>query len=349
MSKKRYRVEVIYPSRGSPKHYLVKDVWYGGKKRKVRKYIGVKQPTLDELDHYRKTHAYWIEHRAAIKKAELSVASYNSRYLNGAELKTLEEMRHIYSTFTKLLTINEISAYEQDFTIHYVQGTTAIEGNTLTIEETANLLLYGIIPKEKPLREINEVQNFKKVLKHTSTYSGKVTLDFIRDIHEMVMTNIDNESAGQFRRVDNIVIGGCDISVVPSVLIIDELKGIINDYYTNIEQGCHPFEEAVLFHYYFEIIHPFSDGNGRVGREVFNYLISKAGFPKMLFLGKDRDKYIEALIHGNKEEFAQMVGSFASIIFKQRLSKLLNTLEKIVLPPPLPRSRQLSIEDYITL
>jgi len=349
MAKKRYRVEVIYPSRGNPKHYLVKDVWYKGKKRKVRKYIGVKQPTHDELERFRQTHAFWIEHRAALKKAELSTASFKSRYLNAAELKTLEVIRHIYNTFKNFLTVNEIEAYEQDFMIHYIQGTTAIEGNTLTLEETANLLLYGIIPHEKSLREVNEIQNFKKVIKYTSLYSGKVTIDFIRNIHEMVMANIDNESAGQFRRVDNITIWGCDIHPVPSVVIGDELKGLIEQYYSNIDEGCHPFEEAVLFHYNFEMIHPFSDGNGRVGREVFNYLIANSGFPKMLFLGKDRNKYIMALIHGNKEEYARMVGDFAGIIFKQRFQKLLNTLERIVLPPPMPRARQLSLEDYISI
>jgi Fic family protein len=108
------------------------------------------------------------------------------------------------------------------------------------------------------------------------------------------MNNIDDESAGAFRRTDLIGIEGCEIRLCPSIEIESELKNIIYHYYTRLDEGYHPFEEAILFHHDFEMIHPFSDGNGRVGREVLNFMLMREGYPKLL-LGYPREDYIQAL------------------------------------------------------
>jgi Fic family protein len=86
------------------------------------------------------------------------------------------------------------------------------------------------------------------------------------------------------------------------------LQQHIDTYYTNVRKRHHPFEQAALFHLTFETIHPFSDGNGRVGREIFNYMITKEGYPPMLFLGGEREAYIAALKAGDEENYGSMVG-----------------------------------------
>jgi Fic family protein len=121
-----------------------------------------------------------------------------------------------------------------------------------------------------------------------------------------------------------IGISGCDFRLTPAFEIEDELKRIIDDYYEHLKSGGHPFEEAAMFHYQFEMTHPFTDGNGRVGRELFNYLLmrSRPPYPKLLFLGKDRLQYIKALRLGNEERYAEMVSHFADMIIGQRLDVL---------------------------
>ncbi|MCW4013723.1 MAG: Fic family protein, partial [Candidatus Bathyarchaeota archaeon] len=234
--------------------------------------------------------------------------------------------------------------YENSFEISYIQGTTSIEGNTINQKQAYDLLVNNIIPNDKSLREINEVQNFKRVKAFRDSHRGKVSIDFIKTLHALIMNNIDYESAGTFRRTDDIGIIGCDLAVTPSLLIEDELSILIDEYYQQIEDGWHPFEAAVLFHYRFEMIHPFTDGNGRVGREVFNYMLMRTKYPRLLFLGEDRDYYIKSLRYGNNEDFAGMVGVFVTLINKQRYQILMDNLKKVVVPPK--KTGQLRLDDF---
>lgn len=344
MVRRPYRVEVNYPKGRSPQYFLTKDVWFKGKKTKVKKSIGNKPPSEKDLEKLFLEYAFEIETRVAEKKAEISSTFYNSEYLSAEEVRSIEELRFLYKTFTELLTTNEIEAYEQRFEVSYVQGTTSIEGNTFSLEETQNLLVDGIAPEEKSLREINEIQNFRKVKIYRDKHKGKISPDFIKTLHSFIMDNIDYESASIFRRTDDIGIIGCDLRVTPSIVIEEEIQEIINEYYTNLKNGKYPFEQAVLFHYKFEIIHPFADGNGRVGREVFNYLLQKEEYPKLLFLGKDRDAYISVLKSGNEGNYAEMIALFSELIMHQRLGVIKENLKKVVIPPQ--RKGQMRLTDF---
>lgn len=344
MGRKPYRVEVNYPKTGKPQYFLVKDVKVRGKKRKIKKYLGVVPLKAEDVDRYREIYAYDIELRAAKKRAELSSGFYRSQYLNAEQLRAIEEIRFIYKSFTSFLTTDEIDYYTRDFEVNYVEGTTSIEGNTISLEETYDLLVNGFTPKDKSMREINEVQNFRKVKAYRDKYRGKININFIKMLHSFIMDNIDLESAGTFRRIDDVGIAGCDIAVTPALLIEEELNKIIDDYYKRIKEGWHPFEEAVMFHYKFEIIHPFTNGNGRVGREIFNCMLKRIGYPRLLFLGSERDTYIRSLRLGNKEDYAKMIDIFSNLIIDQRLNFLTENLKKVVIPPK--KTGQLRITDF---
>jgi Fic family protein len=344
MGRKPYRVEVVYPHNRKPQYFLVKDVKVKGNKRKVRKYLGIVPLSEEEKDKAREKYAYEMEMKAAQKRAELSSALFHSQYLLPEQMKNIETIRFIYKTFMNLLTTNEIEVYERNFEISYIQGTTSIEGNTLTLRQTYDLVINGLSPDDKSLREINEVQNFKSVKAYRDRCRGKVTTDFIKTLHSLVMNNIDMQSGGVFRRIDDVGISGCDIAVTPAPMIEEELSDIITQYYQRIKEGWHPFEEAVMFHYRFEIVHPFMDGNGRVGREILNYMLTRIGYPKLLFLGTEREIYINALRTGNLEENAKMIEVFAELITKQRMNLLKENLKKVVIPPK--KTGQLRMTDF---
>jgi len=346
MARKPYRVEVIYSKGRRPQYYLTKDVWFKGKKDKVRTYIGIVPPTIDEVELARKF-AFNLEIKAAKKIGKISEDKFVFNYLSRNQIAELEELKYLYKKFNDLLTKNEISAYEEKFEFQYVQGTTSIEGNTLSLDQVRNLFVHKIIPQNKTLREINEVQNFINVKKFRDSYKGKINLDFIRTIHSLIMQNIENESAGVFRRTDDVGIVGCDVRLCPAIVIEEKLAEIIGHYYDNLKKDYHPFEEAVMFHYCFEIIHPFSDGNGRVGREILNYMLMKNRYPKLLFLGESRDEYLDALKYGNEEQYSKMVSIFSDIVLTQRRKIIYENLEKLT--KTIPQRRQTRLTEFFSI
>lgn len=96
------------------------------------------------------------------------------------------------------------------------------------------------------------------------------------------MNNIDIESAGVFRRTDDFRIAGSDIIPTHSMIIKTELEDRILNFYGKIADNYYPFEQIILFHYQFEIIHPFIDGNGRVGREILKLPVISIRISKIL-------------------------------------------------------------------
>jgi len=345
MARRPFRVEVNYPAGRKAQYFLIRDVKVGERRAKVRKYLGIKAPSAEDVARFRKLYAPEMEYRTALKRADLSAQQYTCDYLSHGLLIGVERVKSIYNSVQGLLTVNEIEAYETQFEVTYVQGTTAIEGNTLSLHEAHDLLVGGVSPKGKALREINEVQNFRKVATYRNAYHRRVTLDFIRNLHALVMDNIDMESAGAFRRRDDLGITGCDLPVAASSIIPTALEGIVDEYYASIGAGKHPFEQAAIFHYKFEMIHPFTDGNGRVGREVFNYMLSRTRYPRLLFLGKDRARYIDCLKSGNGDDDTGLVSGFAQLIVDQRLAILERRLKEIAVP--IKRVGQTRLSDYV--
>lgn len=346
MARRPFRVEVNYPAGRKAQYFLTRDVKVGQRRAKVRKYLGTSPPDAKAVADFRRRYSAEMEYRAALKRADLAASQYQSEYLGSALLLDVERVRSIYNGVQGLLSVNEAEAYEAQFEVSYVQGTTAIEGNTLTLGQARELLVDSVPPVGKSLREINEVQNYKKVATLRNSYRRHVTLDFVRSIHALVMDNIDLASAGTFRRRDDLGIIGADLEVCPAKDIEASLGSRISEYYAALENNSHPFECAAVFHYEFEAIHPFSDGNGRVGREVFNYMLTRAHYPRLLFLGKDRGRYLECLKAGNAGNYVKMVSGFAQLIVNQRLEILKERLQ--VVSTPRKKTGQTRLSDFVT-
>lgn len=189
------------------------------------------------------------------------------------------------------------------------------------------------------------MDNFNKFIRYWNSYKKKVSLDFVRNMHALIMDNIDIESAGTFRRTEDVNIAGCSMGLAPAAVIEEELAEAIMEYYSDMKGGRHPFESAILFHYRFEAIHPFTDGNGRVGREVLNFMLMKERFPKLLFLGKDRELYIKALKLGNEGRMGEMVSLLAEPILSQRMDILVKNLERVIEPPV--KGGQMRLTDFM--
>ena len=346
MARKPFRIEVNYPSKGTRKCFLVRDIQVNGKRRKVRISVGSTPPEdAREMERLRRRHGLDMSLKVAKAKAKLSQSQYHSEFLSRDQMHMLEWIRWLYQGLVELMTTNEVEVYEKMFEVSYIQGTTSIEGNTMSVKEARDLLEYNLSPKNKTLREINEVQNFRQVMKLRNRYRGNVSLDFIKTLHTLIMHNIDMESAGAFRRVDDIVIADRDVKLTPSAVIEEELQEAIDNYYDGLKAGTHPFELAFAFHHRFESIHPFNDGNGRVGREILNLMLRRGKYPRLLFLGKDRERYLGALRAGDEGRYGEMLSIFAALISDQRLTVLEDNLKSLFSSR---RRVQARLEDWVS-
>jgi len=293
--------------------YLVNDVTFRRKRTRIRHRIEILPDSDLSADILFKSNLKLLINKYVIARAKLISDYYTPQYISVEEVIIIEQAATLATITNDLLPLHEKKVYQERFNVEYIHGTTSIEGNTLSNQQISDLFEYGLLPKNKTSREVFEVKNFEAVLKYRSKYKGKITLRFIKTLHELITSNTDDDAPGVFRQHDRTIILGYDYPVCPSVLIEEELHRIIAEYYDGVSQNKHPFELAVLFHRNFEVIHPFSDGNGRVGREIFNYMITRAGYPPMLFLGKEREEYISALCAGNEGEYKRMVEIFVRI------------------------------------
>ena len=327
-----YRLEMKTSDTGSKSYYLIKDFRVKGTKGRVTKYIGTEEPNSQRIEELSALHSSDIELKVVEKKAEISAKSYTTDILpeeNARDLiKILERVKYIVLAFKGIMTTKEIEMYEEGLEIDYVHGTTSIEGNTMSRRETGTLIRDGVPPENKTLREINEVQNFRNVSKYRNKYKGRADVTFIKKLHAMIMNNIDLDGAGIFRRIDNIGIGGRDFMLTPWPMIEDELNEAIDDYYARVEVGHHPFIEAVRFHHTFERIHPFTDGNGRVGREVLNYMLMRHDYPRLLFV-KGRALYLKALAEGDDGDHGGMTLTMADLMIEQRSDVAERNMKKL--------------------
>lgn len=205
------------------------------------------------------------------------------------------------------LTPAEVEAIREVFLVEHTYNSNAIEGNTLTLQETA-LVLQGITIDRKPLKDHLEAVGYKEAFQYVEELAkqDKTLTDFeIKSIHSLVLAD-HPEDKGTFRRV-NVRIAGALTEPVQPFMIEPKIQELLEDY-KNWAETMHIVERVALFHLRFESIHPFIDGNGRTGRLLMNLQLIKEGLPAVNIKYTDRRSYYDAF-----DEYAR-TGSALSLI-----------------------------------
>lgn len=175
-----------------------------------------------------------------------------------------------------------------------VYNSNAIENSTLTLPETEKILLQLEINRHVSLREVFEAKNLALVYGYIKNTAPKqpLNIDMILLLHKMLLTNIRDEVAGRFRINGEMVRVGEHIGLPPE-FIVGRIQEILINYNSKIEI---PFIHRIaMLHTEFESIHPFIDGNGRIGRAINNYLLTREGFPPIIVRNKEKESYYKAL------------------------------------------------------
>jgi Fic family protein len=276
-------------------HYIVKTLRLDGKIKKIRVYAGKGEKNRKEINELIIKFTPELE-----KKTKIFLSSKDPLFamLTDKEEKLLEEIRARNKERTKKMDRLAWKNYYEWFLVQFTYDTNAIEGSTLTLQDTSLILFENIVPKGKSPIEINEVQNHKQAFDYTLEYKGDLTEKFVLEIHRRLMHNILWRAAGKFRDVD-VYIRGVDILPPSHSKVNNEFNRLMR-WYTKNRNKYHPVVLAAYFHSAFESIHPFRDGNGRTGRLVLNFMLRRYGFPMIDIKNKDKERYYKSLYESQK-------------------------------------------------
>ena len=198
----------------------------------------------------------------------------------------VKAMRPLYAT--------ELKRLRNEFMIENTHDSTAIEGNTLTLRETALILQEGITIAEKPIKDHLEAIGHKDAFQYIIDLADKDTpLSewVVKNIHSLVLMD-DAQNRGIYRSVP-ITISGALYTPPQPYLVPVQMEGLIADY-EDMKQQKHIIEAIAEFHLRFEGIHPFIDGNGRTGRLILNLELIKSGLLPINIKFADRRKYYDS-------------------------------------------------------
>jgi len=234
----------------------------------------------------------------------------HSKYVSDDAFITLELLRLSYHNLLKNYDKTDLQKYEENIYTNYVYGTTSIEGNTYTLRETDITLNDNLTVSGKSSREFYEIQNYSKLKEYLGNSTPKISIELIKTIHKIILSNIDDNAAGSFRKVD-VGIRGTKFTPTPPPLIEQEMEDLIEWLRSN-ESTIYPVELVAIFHQKFEEIHPFIDGNGRVGRELVRILLKKYDFPSLFIGPSNRELYLSCLDKGNDDEGKSLTEFFIS-------------------------------------
>ena len=173
-----------------------------------------------------------------------------------------------------------------------VYNSNAIENSTLSLSDTEKILLEAEALIDASPREIFEAKNLARVSAYMREKAGTADADkaTVLSLHKMLMTSIDDSIAGRFRHIGEYVRVGTHIAPAPEH-VEKMVETALAEYASDHETYAH--DKVARFHLEFEGVHPFCDGNGRIGRVLINWQLQRLGYPPIIIRNKEKHLYYQ--------------------------------------------------------
>lgn len=206
-----------------------------------------------------------------------------------------EKIKILKQEFDKLKIGKEslLSMIDENEIPENVYNSNAIENSTLTLKETERILLDMEVSRDVSLREVYEAKNLARVISYikSKTKETEINKEIILFLHQMLISGIDDNISGRFRKPGEYVRVGSYIAVAPEK-IEPMIDSIILDFHNNLDGYF--IDKISKFHLEFETIHPFNDGNGRIGRTIICFQLQRLGLPMVIIRDKEKQRYYSA-------------------------------------------------------
>jgi len=206
----------------------------------------------------------------------------------------LERIRNNFQSEWKKIPESVKQQEKEEIAIAFTYNTNAIEGSTITLAEAREIIHDKISPR-KPLKDVRETETHAKVFLSMLDEKSKIDVLVILKWHRKIFGETKPDIAGKLRRY-LIRVGSY---VAPDWQDVEKLMGEFISFLKI--QSTNPVEFAARAHYKFEKIHPFGDGNGRIGRLIMNHILWHSGYPMIIIEYKKRRAYYHALEKGEEK------------------------------------------------
>jgi Fic family protein len=252
-------------------YYLVQTYRWGGKVGRKEKYLGTSRPSdLPAL-------------RGALDRAVWEATWFH----------WFRECSDAYQERQRKLPKSVIEQERENFVIEFTYDTNRIEGSTLTFQETSDLLKHGISPGSKPMRDIRETMAHATLLRRLLAKPEPVDLPHLLSWHKSIFGETKPDISGRVRDFE-VRIGGSQY-VPPTALEVRPMLVEAVRWFQRHGMTLNPVERSASFHFQFENIHPFGDGNGRIGRLAMNMMLYQDRYPMINIRYGRRTGYYRAL------------------------------------------------------
>ena len=207
-----------------------------------------------------------------------------------------------------------------------VYNSNAIENSTLTLKETEKILLDMEVARGVSLREVYEAKNLARVIDYILTKSKEteVNRELIFLLHQMLIGGIDDKIAGRFRGPGEYVRVGTHIAPAPEQ--VEKLIASIITEYTS-DMSAYFLDKISKFHLEFETVHPFNDGNGRIGRVLINYQLQRLGFPSVIVRDREKKEYYKSFGDYRDDKNTKTLGKVVYLGLMESLHKRITYLK----------------------
>lgn len=283
--------------------------------------VEIRQRKIGENTYYYLEHSFRLGGK--VVKKELYLGKQIPKNINEVKEDFLFEVynQKWYALFNKIK-----AGYERDlasakpserekeleqFVIKFTYDTQRIEGSTLNLRETANLLQHGITPANKPSGDVHEAESHSKLFYEMLDSKKDLSLQMVLEWHYRLFKDTKADIAGK-TRTRQVWIAGSKFIPPPPSEVSAELADFFKWYNRN-KNKINPIELAALVHLKFVTIHPFSDGNGRISRLLMNFALHKHGYPMLNIPYTNRKGYYNAL---ERAQTKKMGSIFVSWFFR---------------------------------
>ena len=207
-----------------------------------------------------------------------------------------------------------------------VFNSNAIENSTLTLKDTEDVLIRGQIMRDAEIREVYEAKNLGRALEMLiENPEQNLTVELILALHKILLSGINDSFAGRFRSGDEWVRVGSHIGANPD-FVNDLIHKLVENH--NRKDDRESISKISYFHNEFEYIHPFCDGNGRIGRVLINQQLVKLDLPPIMIPARNKyQDYYPALDAYDKQNDLVPLESYLSLLLLESLNKYITIME----------------------